>query len=785
MKKTKKTTSQTRTLDLYNLRPSATDATLLPVPAAMCVCNTNYRILTTAGNMLIVSDGKDLLWLPTLPTQPAVAELICSLPSSPLCAISHGTALTVMTADGPFRLRRSAADGRFMPVGLMRDWPQITLTAGRGTVHAEYAGGCDIARLGSAVTATYNGVVAAALAAGEYVQPILAAVQLLDREGAVLFRTPPVLLGVDAAKLHEPMKFVATDADMRSVGQTLMQTSGYRVQLSYEPVADAMLAAEVSAMQVLVTPQFHPVDARRDAIVSYGRSPGMGYDDVTVRMRASSLALSGGGAGATTTLAHALASFDRLARVAATIPNPYGNGGAENIRVDAVTALSATAETAAVEAAVTHAASTDITDTVIAPHTFSADAVAANGDAVVWANARAIAAQPYSPAMFAATADARRWHGAARVRMADGTCIVHRFGGSHLPLTLGPLLTYPSPQAVEIALSVCDDETPGAVSHAVTVPLRPAGRMAMGVHPELRHFVLDTPGEILDSYTPKTHAADNSSAMVVLAHGNSPATATLARQVSQHTVAVKPLASPGGGWLFGRSRFVLLTADGVDILTTANSATTATLTMLNNCPAASADVVACSGHCVYVLNEGNIYRINHNGYSPVATGIKGDTLGYDIDKAQLIVGDRDDNRALHIGDDGSRYSTSLTLNGPLTTTPAGVFACTDNGIVCVTRRNSQSTEAVPISLHIVTSFDGKRRDIPRYISLNLHAHAADLRVRVVRRFADGHADTPLASVRVRGAVRSPLQLPMPTVAYRPWQLLVTVDGTVDPQAVFL
>ncbi len=124
------------------------------------------------------------------------------------------------------------------------------------------------------------------------------------------------------------------------------------------------------------------------------------------------------------------------------------------------------------------------------PHSFTARHAAVAPGIVLWSDPTVSRALPPCASTFAAATGSVAWHAAVKVTFADGSSLVTATEGlDHAPLSFGPILSYPAPDAVSIHIIV---KAAGHPVRSGTFPLSPdpSRRRAIYIHSTLTPFTL-------------------------------------------------------------------------------------------------------------------------------------------------------------------------------------------------------------------------------------------------------------------------------------------------------
>lgn len=200
--------------DVLNLRPDSTGGQLVPVglPAHIATGNLSplHQFRHSNGTSTLFLTTGNFLFALSLDGESSTPQSLSVLPSAAKCVIEVGNTIFVMTDDGPFRLDYSSVKGTWTEVGLMPQFPVIRLHAVATSVqsttipatqlegtYSHWSGqlsDADCKTMRTKVLDAYSSLCSQAIYAGSFVQPVMARYQLLDRNGALLYQSAPVMI---------------------------------------------------------------------------------------------------------------------------------------------------------------------------------------------------------------------------------------------------------------------------------------------------------------------------------------------------------------------------------------------------------------------------------------------------------------------------------------------------------------------------------------------------------------------------------------------------------------
>ena len=235
------------------------------------------------------------------------------------------------------------------------------------------------------------------------------------------------------------------------------------------------------------------------------------------------------------------------------------------------------------------------------PHSFIARHAAVAPGIVLWSDPTVSRALPPCASTFAAATGSVAWHAAVKVTFADGSSLVTATEGlDNAPLSFGPILSYPAPDAVSIHIIV---KATGHPVRSGTFPLSPdpSRRRAIYIHSTLTPFTLpDTPA----AYTipAQQPAAVHFPGTIAAA----PASAPLAPASLATLPAINALAAPTASqtaWDYGRSRFYAFTASGIHLLNVDLTKPRISTSAIDRRVVAAPCAVACCDDNIAAMNQ--------------------------------------------------------------------------------------------------------------------------------------------------------------------------------------
>lgn len=409
------------------------------------------------------------------------------------------------------------------------------------------------------------------------------------------------------------------------------------------------------------------------------------------------------------------------------------------------------------------------------PHSFSAQHVASSGPDTLWADISILPFLGYDPDAFAAVfAASGAWHAAVIVTFADGSSLVNAVDrSSPIPTAFGPVLYYPSPDAVkmDIILSASGSVTSGSYPLSPT----PDRLGACYIDPSFSHFSLPN---VLSAYViPTANPPVRRFFDALVATSGRLARSVVA--LSHANCNVNALAAPDAAqssWDFNRSRFILFSDVGIFNVKVARNANAISLSRLDCRALASPHAFCSAGGIIYaVSSNGELLRISPETVATAKLDIRADALVHNPKRNELwLVSDgADEVQVLCLDRNYDSYSFSQTLS-PSRIKPPIVASEDDTA--------SLAAEYVPAFQRIDYSVDLPGVKQGACIFFDFAGEVEGLKVEVFRRHHSRITLDTLISSTISGDLRSPFFAPL--VSPSPEGLRIRLSGYVKSSFSF-
>lgn len=794
-------------LGVGNLR-QGDDGRLVPVGqplvyGALAGSRPLCRLNGTAGPLLLCAAGKSLLTVPEGMAGAAATTVPDALPGEAFCAMPRGTkGAIVMTSAGAVEV--SAESGQGVAVTPVKgSYPPLLLRAREASpvstvvpmrmLNSTYnAGGVpdsrDAEALVADLSAAYLRLCASAAATGAIIQPALCRYRLRNKYGHVLYTSPPVLLGA-ASGAQCASTIGLMSADRHRVESYTLTADTWSLELSIPGGAYAAVRAEVSDAEILMSPLFHPYHPAMPAEVSAGRGSDASSPFLYVGLPGRQCGLGDDfGSNTRSMLMHAIARIDALERCVAVVADPYGRGGT-SVTIDVAADGDVAAASRSLHAALSKPAERQplMRRLLTAPHTFCARQCASDASTAVWADLTVRRAKPYSLGMFAAASSGGgAWSATTVVKFGNGSgTMFTESGTAGAPSALTPVLSYPSPDATEMTVTL----THGGQSYTRTFPLEAdeSGSCAVYVAERVGHITL-----------PAGVAAPQS-----LADASERFADALAFTPAANPYGIDAVATLGGGevkavvartgndqsWEFGRSRFIAGNDSGIYSATTAAGRKTVAIRTLSGEGISRSDAMAPGAHGeVFALtgdsgNEGPALAVlGASGKMSLLGKPRHYTaLAYNAVEGELWALRGDGSADVFCRGRGyDCYMRNAVDFDEVVYASGEPFGLSGSGLVSICRETAAAE--TDVEMLVATAPRNFRRVLPR--RLMLHAVAGRISGTLGVEGADESAGNawPVASCSLNGACRGSLGLAL--VSRRCRTLVLRLKARVSPDFVF-
>ena len=719
------------------------------------------------GGRLIAASGTSVKAVAVDGSGAAPLSADTSLPGPALCAVpSSDDSLTVMTASGPARIVISGQSLQI--IRLSPSFPTIILAATDSTpVTADVAartlsrsytsgrlGNADARSVTADITAAYMHISAESAAAGLFIQPVLARYKLRDRSGQLLYTSAPVLLCHTAgAQCCEGTEIYSDDRS--TLKPYTLSAQSWKLSAT---VCDSqsLRASEVATAEIWISPQFHPCNPDCDSTISVGRATSAGSPFLHVRLPGSQNGLGSNWQGrADRILMSAIARMDDIEERVAVISQPFAEGERTidiTASPDPDAAAVARRLSAALKAPVRRRPAAGIL--LSPPHTFCAKTAASDASTVAWGNLSVQRFTGYPAQTFTArTGQDGAWRIYSKVRFFDGSSLARTDEGSGpVPRLLGPVLSYPSPDAAEIDMQI----TAGGQSVMARFPLTPdeSGRYSVFIAPTVRPFapVSESIPDIAFTQPPQDRMPDT----IAVADAARPLSPDICGRPGGGEIrALEASRISSQSWEFGRCRFIAGTAEGLYAVGVGANRKSLSLRHIFDGAVASQAPLVAAGTSVFALAGSGpaVVEIPPSGNAVVFAGPDGySALSFNVLRNELTAFRTDGlARVFCLDENGDSYTRTetgvLAVAAPYVITSSGIF-----------RTDRETPARMPVRIKYHVDPQGYTFSRIRKLDASLCASSVSAAIALEGAGISDGKPWPILSAEIRGEIRSPLAL---------------------------
>ena len=631
----------------HNLRPASNLAdALTPVHCAPMAIEGDFRFGIATASGLLAYDASRIICIEGA-THYTVAELNGRVPQA---FADGGNRVMVACADRWLGLKH--ADGRWTLEGEIAGWDSmphifstpaepVSVTIPARQLRNSLADGArmadaDARDISSSLTAAYERIAVLTASAGAMLQPRAVGYRILDAAGRVLFTSPMLIYG--EPRLAESWALTG-NAAQDALDPVTVTAKGYRLHLRVPPQPSALLRALAARIEVVASPQMHtfddaaPIDVRQVPALqrpTVARAAMPGAETSTLSPASASAP----------ELARRLAACQQEWRVLATVERPFAAGPEDEAVI-----IDIPAEAAATDldrAALRRAWAWRPERMALAeawarsPHMVSAVACASASGVTLMAGLTVRPFRGYELPLLAVETERKPWRALVTVTFADGSVISQAAeGDDYAPVRLSPLLSYPAPSAVRMAVQLVVNDSPVRVQ---AFDMRPDMRCRDSVwaaptlaSPSLR----ESTGGI---GVPPDTAAPLSlpRAVAVCAQGQPLAAFRAAECAGAALRAAVPVARGPQSWDFGRARFLIGGDGGLQCAVVSADRRDVAVTLLDPRPVAhQRALTAMADGEAAALAGRDMLRVKGSAVTTIATELDASMVAWNPSRGEL------------------------------------------------------------------------------------------------------------------------------------------------------
>lgn len=537
---------------------------------------------------------------------------------------------------------------------------------------------------------------------GLFAQGVLARYRLRDHEGRTLFVSVPVLLTHPRGLNFIDECQAIMSEDGKSYDDWTLQAGEFRVGLRMPDTVEYDWGRLVSDVVVEMSPPVHVI-GRENGGACELRARAAGGFSVVYRPGGAPSSVGTAPDRASGVIETMLAAGDTLFSRVAVVGAPFGRGGMR-VAVDPPVTMCGDLDSqiAAISAPERHSFPplTMSEALVRLPNRFGAASVARCGTNVVWGD---ITVSRYAgmpcDVLAAETAD-ESWEGMVVTEFTDRTVVVRRCGGeTGAPVSLYPLICYPSPDAVKITVTV---KTASGLRKG-EYPLHSAlsGCCSLWMSDDSRYNRLEVAQGDLQPAVSTGTSVRMSGALVVTKGGDmGSVTAVLPSASAGRIAALVEMPRRGSAWEGGMLRIGMLATDGVSVVSVNDGGDRIRVQPVDSRGVSGSSAVTATttpGASVVAVAGGDLVKIDSSVATTLVKGIGESCVAWDNADSELWVVNPDEGFPRVIpGCGDSHYRLTSLLAGRMWTTSRGLIVEDDEGLL---RDCSLGREEGDISVH--------------------------------------------------------------------------------------
>ncbi len=576
------------------------------------------------SEMLLLLSGVELYSCLIVKDETSALTLLATLDAAPHCVANFGDTVYLMTDDGPFRLDYDEQTGEWNVLGLMPQFPAVGIVADNFTPfsadvasrqltgsYAHWQGSLnknDLRNLTSDLLDAYSRIKQDALAAGYFLQPVLARYHLLDDKGKLLYSSSPTMVSSpDGFQCVNPLTL--STADFSAIESYTLSATGFRLALSASALEDSPWAGVVATVVIETTPIIDPVDDKLPAqcrLEAVDSTAG----NIVAYMPGTSVTMVAAAGSRVELVRKNLAIFPMVASRVASFPYPYVSGISKTLLPTP-----------------SHMVEAIVPDVC----RFTAHCATVSGDAALWGNVALLRECPPSIAQLASSGgdDGGYWRAMVSVSFAPGDeCVVWSGEGEGgCPLMLSPLLCYPHEDAVEMTVAVsCGGKV---ARHSFPLSAIPGSGYACYIDSALVPIRLQH--EVSSFIIPSQNTSPRlEKGCMAVSRLDSPLRLTaLAKAVDGDVVAVTSAVRSSSSWDFARAHFYAFATTGVFAISVNAARDALSAHLIDSRKVADKRVVAYMANAVYAVASGDLVAVTGSKATTLRRGVSLSSIAWD------------------------------------------------------------------------------------------------------------------------------------------------------------
>ena len=779
-------TYTTEIKSLHNLVPVAAKVGVYrPLGEPITISPVKGRLLCAWRDSHVITSAQGGLFAVNIDT----AEVSQLAKTTAYCAAGVSDNRIAVMTDAGCQFFSPDGSGELEPEsGEQPEWPPISITAeaaapvtmrvegaqlSRRYSPADSVSASDTALIHSRLATSYRALCADTAAQGVFFQPLMARAVIRDSYGAILHRSPEVLI-IHPEGLPFDRAIELPLNDDGSTAATALSVPTFRLRVRCEASSLRPLTGGANRLDIETSPCFHPW--QKDVAEASGKVNVVRNTTSATHITAF---LPGVRKGLSITdvernrrlIETMITALDNSPIVVASFPTPFERGIDQSVGAYSLPELlQQVALTEKFENNRLAFNSATVVHRLNPPHRFTCAQIASTPRAVAFGNVKGLLYPGYSPMDYAAGFGSvhSKWKAQTTIYFRDGRYTVRHSSGTDVqPVALGPVITYPDAEAVAMEI-LLQNECDSTVSRWY-FNLQPdaTGRRAMAVSDNLTPFVPEqvTGADVTLAETPHAIAVEYPG-LVAVAQSDRPRNITSVTDVGAEITGIVTAASTAGAWDFGRTRFTVFTSDKTVLLNASSDLATLASGKLASVGIADRYAAATTDTAVtyFIAANGNIYRINGSRVSLFACpDYPADRLAFDAASHTLMAckaGGEEIIRHIDLKHpDTPVTSGSFAFDTPVTV-GASLLVASPDGIadMAINHRTGRSDNvSVRMTVHAhVTATEHAVDKVLWHCSSSF----VSARMNVYRTYLSGDS-APTSGYRISGRLNAPLPLSLP------------------------
>ncbi len=636
----------------------------------------------------------------------------------------------------------------------------------------------DIRLISQSMRNLYNSLDSSARKAGAWWQPALMRIVLRNRDGQIVMKSPVTLISHPEGEQYKGVIELQSD-DQRTTLPTTVQAPAWLVKLNI-PEDAASTYSDIATLEVVASPAMHSVDILSQWNLAMRQRADTPYFCRAWASDSPTSIAPDSPASSANLIQNLITRFDSLGKVVLTINNPASLAGQSIAVPNPINANVKNDNTSLLKQLNRPGKHISPENALLGiPHTFAAQHTASAGGTTIWGDITVSRFAGFPAENFASVVTAQSWHAAAKVDFADGSSsVVVSQGSDHAPMKFNPVISYPSPDAVRITLTVSTNgETRCGVFELSPQSDGTATCISSQFSPQplpeiIENFIIPAENPV------KCRMSD----CFIAAAASSPTLPVSVAQLPGASInAIVPSHNGQSAWDFGRTRFYAMTSEGIYTLGIPANRNSISFNLIDRRAVKTPYAVADAGSSVYAIADGSILELSGSKsktfHESTATALAWNNRRGELwcipdngGEIEIICPDYDNCRYTISSEISPRFTTNLnskTYIGSESTS----YVLGEEGQIFISSIEWSSD----------TSFDKPLKQTA-YICADMEGSVAELNITASRANLFRSTPSPDASQTVKGEIRSPLRRKVFTLNRPCWRF--TITGNVEQSFAF-